>query len=94
MEWYKGRLIAYSLGNFAGYKVFSLGGPLSVSAILRLTLRGDGAFESGILVPTRLVGAGVPAVDSSEEAHGVVRALSKADFGGRAVKIAPTGALR
>jgi poly-gamma-glutamate capsule biosynthesis protein CapA/YwtB (metallophosphatase superfamily) len=94
MEWYKGRLIAYSLGNFAGYKVFSLGGPLSVSAILRLTLRGDGAFESGILVPTRLVGAGVPAVDSSEEAHGVVRELSKADFGGRAVKIAPTGALR
>jgi poly-gamma-glutamate capsule biosynthesis protein CapA/YwtB (metallophosphatase superfamily) len=94
MEWYKGRLIAYSLGNFAGYKVFALGGPLSVSAILRLTLRGDGEFESGILVPTRLVGAGVPAVDSSEEAHGVVRELSKADFGGRAVKIAPTGALR
>ena len=27
MEWYKGRLIAYSLGNFAGYRVFSLGGP-------------------------------------------------------------------
>ena len=24
MEWYKGRLIAYSLGNFAGYGVFSL----------------------------------------------------------------------
>ena len=24
MEWYKGRLIAYSIGNFAGYGVFSL----------------------------------------------------------------------
>ena len=29
MEWYRGHLIAYSLGNFAGYKVFALGGPLS-----------------------------------------------------------------
>ncbi len=54
MEWYRGRLIAYSLGNFAGYKVFSLGGPLSVSGILRITLRGDGAFDSGTLVPTML----------------------------------------
>ena len=32
MEWYRGRLIAYSLGNFAGYKVFALGGPLSSAA--------------------------------------------------------------
>src|SRR6188508_1523053 len=50
MEWYKGRLIAYSLGNFAGYDVFSLGGPLSTSAILRVTLDGAGRFETGQLV--------------------------------------------
>jgi len=31
IEWYRGRLIAYSLGNFAGYGVFSLSGPLAVS---------------------------------------------------------------
>jgi len=93
MEWYKGRLIAYSLGNFAGYKVFSLGGPLSVSAILRVTLRGDGAFETGTLVPTRLVGDGVPALDPAETAHGVVRTLSRQDFGARGVKVAPTGVL-
>src|SRR4029079_4437742 len=34
MEWYRGRLIAYSLGNFAGYDVFSLGGPLSPRPVL------------------------------------------------------------
>ncbi len=73
MEWYRGRLIAYSLGNFAGYKVFALGGPLSLSGILRVTLRGDGGFDSGTLVPTRLVGAGVPALDPAESAHGIVR---------------------
>ncbi len=93
MEWYKGRLIAYSLGNFAGYKVFSLGGALSTSGILRVTLRGDGKFETGRLVPTHLVGAGLPAIDPSESAHGAVRTLSREDFGARAVKISRDGIL-
>ena len=93
MEWYKGRLIAYSRGNFAGYKVFSLGGPLSTSGILRVTLRGDGKFEAGRLVPTHLVGPGLPAIDPAEAAHGVVRTLSREDFGARAVKISRDGIL-
>jgi hypothetical protein len=93
MEWYRGRLIAYSLGNFAGYKVFSLGGPLSTSGILRVTLRGDGRFETGRLVATHLVGAGLPAIDAGETAHGVVRTLSRQDFGARGVKISADGIL-
>ena len=93
MEWYRGRLIAYSLGNFAGYKVFALGGPLSLSGILRVTLRGDGGFDSGTLVPTRLVGEGVPALDPAESAHGIVRTLSREDFGGRGVKVSANGNL-
>ena len=93
MEWYKGRLIAYSLGNFAGYDVFALGGPLSTSGILRVTLDGDGRFETGRLVPTRMVGAGLPALDPSEAAHGLVRTLSRADFGARGVKVSPDGLL-
>ena len=79
----RGRLIAYSLGNFAGYKVFALGGPLSISGILRVTLRGDGGFDSGTLVPTRMVGAGVPALDPGRErprdrAHAVEGGLRRA----------------
>jgi poly-gamma-glutamate capsule biosynthesis protein CapA/YwtB (metallophosphatase superfamily) len=93
MEWYKGRLIAYSLGNFAGYDVFSLGGPLSTSAILRVTLDGAGRFEAGSLVPTHMVGAGLPALDPSEAAHGLVRTLSREDFGRHGVKVSPEGVL-
>lgn len=93
MEWYRGRLIAYSLGNFAGYKVFALGGPLSTSAILRVSLRGDGSFETGRIVPTRLARNGVPALDPSEAAHGVVRTLSRQDFGARGVKVSRDGVL-
>jgi hypothetical protein len=93
MEWYKRRLIAYSLGNFAGYDVFSLGGPLSTGAILRVTLDGAGRFESGQLVPTHMVGAGLPALDDSEAAHGIVRTLSREDFGARGVKVSRDGVL-
>ena len=93
MEWYKGRLIAYSLGDFAGYDVFSLGGALSTSAILRVTLDGAGRFETGQLVPTHMVGAGMPALDPSETAHGVVRTLSREDFGARGVKVSREGVL-
>jgi len=93
MEWYRGHLIAYSLGNFAGYKVFSMGGTLSVSGILRVTLRGNGAFDSGTLVPTRMVGGGMPALDPAESAHGIVRTLSREDFGTHAVKVSANGGL-
>lgn len=93
MEWYRGRLIAYSLGNFAGYKVFALGGPLSTSAILRVSLRGDGTFETGRIVPTRLARQGLPALDPSEAAHGVVRTLSRQDFGARGVEVSRDGVL-
>lgn len=93
MEWYKGRLIAHSLGNFAGYGVFALGGPLSTSGILRVTLRGDGTYETGLLVATRLAGRGTPALDPTEAAHGVVRRLSRADFGARGVKVGASGTI-
>jgi poly-gamma-glutamate capsule biosynthesis protein CapA/YwtB (metallophosphatase superfamily) len=93
MEWYRGRLIAYSLGTFAAYKARPLGGPLSTSAILRVSLRGDGTYETGRLVATRLSAAGVPALDRSEAAHGVVRELSREDFGARAATVSADGVI-
>ena len=68
------------------------GGPLSVGAILRVTLSSDGTFETGRLVATRMVGAGLPALDPAETAHGVVRELSQEDFGARAVEVSGDGA--
>ena len=93
MEWYRGRLIAYSMGNFLGYKTFNVSGILGVSGILRVSLRADGRWVRGDLVPVRLVNGGIPQRDSAEEAHGVVRQLSKSDFGRRAMRISFTGQL-
>ncbi len=89
MEFYRGRLIAYSMGNFGGYEVFSLGGVLSQSGVLQVTLSPDGRFRSGRFRPTQLVGSGTPAPGG----YGVsqVQALSRQDFGPRAARIDAAG---
>jgi poly-gamma-glutamate capsule biosynthesis protein CapA/YwtB (metallophosphatase superfamily) len=91
MEWYRGRLIAYSLGNFGGYGAFSLDGPLSITAILRVQLGGNGRIVAARLVAARLVGAGVPALDSSGAALRTVRSLSRSDFGSAGATVSSAG---
>jgi len=92
MEVYKGRLVAYSLGNFGGYEVFSLGGALSTSMVLQVTLAPDGRLRSGRIRPTLLVGAGTPAPGGN--AISMVQELSREDFGSRAPRIDRRGVIR
>ena len=54
MEVYNGRLIAYSLGNFATYERFNVSGIQARSAVLQATVAPDGTFVTGKLVPVRL----------------------------------------
>lgn len=91
MEFRNGRLIAYSLGNFLGYKVFSTSGHAGQSGVLQVTLAPDGRFESGRLAPVRLSGDGVPSPGGSSVRD--VAALSRADFGRTAARVAPSGAI-
>jgi poly-gamma-glutamate capsule biosynthesis protein CapA/YwtB (metallophosphatase superfamily) len=93
IEIYRGRLIAYSLGNFAGYHNFSLEGVLGESAVLHVTLAADGHFRSGRIVSVRLVGAGRPVPDSSGAAATLVAQLSRADLGVRGIRVGPGGVL-
>jgi hypothetical protein len=91
MECYRKRLIAYSLGNFVGYRTLSTGGALSLSGVLRLRLGPAGSLIGGRLFRVRLVAPGVPRPGGGSIAQ--VRRLSKADFGRRACKISGTGKL-
>jgi hypothetical protein len=94
MEFYHRHLIAYSLGNFAGYHNFSGGGNLSLSGILRVTLAQDGSFVDGRFVSSRLDGEGHPTLDGSRAGLALVTGLSRADFGGRAARFTSTGTIR
>ena len=94
LEWYRGRLIAYSLGNFLGNGTLSISGVLGVSAVLQVRLRQDGSWISGSLVPVRLVPPGLPARDPERSTIPLLRRLSSEDFGRRAVRVSARGVLR
>ncbi len=95
MEMYKGRLIAYSLGNFATYGKFGLHGPTALSLILQVRLAPKGAntgqFLGGKIFPVMQVGKGIPRMDARHQIIPVVRKLSQADFGRNAARITPDG---
>jgi hypothetical protein len=94
MERYHARLIAYSLGNFVGYKNFGTGGTLSLSAILSVTLRGDGAFAGGTWTSLRLDGDALPHPDPSHASAQLVAQLSHEDFGAAAAHVAQNGEIK
>ncbi|MCV4785201.1 CapA family protein, partial [Escherichia coli] len=67
MEIYKGRLIAYSLGNFATYGWFRLEAETALTMALEVRLGPDGRFLSGKLHPGRQDGRGGPKIDPTGE---------------------------
>jgi outer membrane protein OmpA-like peptidoglycan-associated protein/poly-gamma-glutamate capsule biosynthesis protein CapA/YwtB (metallophosphatase superfamily)/peptidoglycan/xylan/chitin deacetylase (PgdA/CDA1 family) len=78
MEIYKGRLIAYSLGNFLTYELFSTAGLCGQSVVLRATMDADtGAFLSGTLVPIKLTAKGLPQFDPSMAATRQIMDLTR-----------------
>jgi poly-gamma-glutamate capsule biosynthesis protein CapA/YwtB (metallophosphatase superfamily) len=91
MEFYKGRLIAYSLGNFAGYHALSYSGVFGISGILKVTLHKDGSFVGATLVPTKMVAPGAPRMDPGRQAIPLVGGLCKADFPKTGAQIAADG---
>jgi hypothetical protein len=66
---------------------------LGASGIIHVTLGAKGAWVRGDLTPVRLVSPGLPALDPAEEAHGIVRTLSREDFGRNAMRVSTTGKL-
>jgi poly-gamma-glutamate capsule biosynthesis protein CapA/YwtB (metallophosphatase superfamily) len=91
MQWYHGKLIAYSLGNFAGYYTLGLGGVTADSAILHVALRADGSFAGGSVTPIRLEGAGLPVPDPSRAGIELINSLSRADLGATGVRLGAAG---
>lgn len=80
MELYKGKLIAYSLGNFLGYKTFSTSGVKANSLILEAKLNQDGDFVSGKITSVRLDKQGIPQIDGQNRTSKLINTLTKNNF--------------
>ncbi|HUO72228.1 MAG TPA: CapA family protein [Solirubrobacteraceae bacterium] len=93
IERYRGRLIAYSLGNFVGYHTLAGGGVLSASGILRVTLDTAGRVLAGRWLSIAL-SDGLPRPDPSNAPARLVATLSREDFPSDHFDIGPTGIFR
>jgi hypothetical protein len=93
IEFYHGRLIAYSLGNFVTYRGFNLDGPLGVTGVLQLEFAPDRRPRSARLVPMIQRPREGPAPDPDRTALELVRRLSSEDFGPTATRVTEDGAV-
>ena len=81
MEVYRGKLIASSLGNFAGWRNFSRAGDLALSGLLTVNVRKDGRVLGGEWHSLRIADPGVPRPDATKAPlAGLVKRLSASDF--------------
>src|SRR5262249_165055 len=93
MEIYQGKLIAYSLGNFATYGPFNLSAENGLSLILEAHLAPDGTFFRGQVYPVKQEKPGGPRLDPALKIIPVLRALSHNDFRKTGVVVGPRGEL-
>ncbi|WP_375755648.1 CapA family protein [Corallococcus exercitus] len=93
MEFYQGRLIAYSMGNFATYGRFNLKGPQGLGMILEVELDANGRFSNGRILPTKQVGEGITQPDPDANVVSLVRKLTLEDFPDTGARIADDGRL-
>ena len=93
VQWYRDRLIAYSLGNLAGWRTFGMGGTLSESGIVTVTLRADGRVTAAKWTSLALEPPGVPVVDPRGASTRLVAQLSREDFGASGARFEPDGTI-
>ncbi|MFI6759280.1 CapA family protein [Micromonospora sp. NPDC050417] len=92
MEFYQGRLIAYSLGNFSGGAgALNNSGRLGWGGVLKVSLGVDGTWAGGEFVSTYMNGAGKPTPDTQKRGLKAVQELSEADFGDTAAAFDAAG---
>jgi hypothetical protein len=91
MEFYRGHLIAYSLGNFVTYRGFNLSGPLGVTGVLQLEFAGRGGLRRARLAPMLQLPQNGPAPDPERQAVRLIRQLSGEDFGATGAVINESG---
>lgn len=77
---YKGRFIAYSLGNFWTYGRFNLSGPGGIAPIVDLQVNKAGEVQSARIVSARQDRPGGPYLDPTHAAAKTIAALTRADI--------------
>ncbi|MGH7999619.1 MAG: CapA family protein [Brasilonema sp.] len=91
IERYNGKLIAYSLGNFLGYRTLSTAAETGYSMILEVKLNSQGDFVFGKIIPVHLNAQGIPHIDQHFRTVKLLRYLNNKDFPKNSIKINKKG---
>ncbi|WP_337907213.1 CapA family protein [Iningainema tapete] len=91
IEVYNGKLIAYSLGNFLGYRTLSTAAQTGYSMILEVKLSSQGDLVSSKVIPVRMDSQGIPHIDQYFRTVGLLRYLINNDFPDTNLKINKKG---
>jgi hypothetical protein len=95
LEFYRGRLIAYSLGNFAGGGgTLRAEGALGLGAVLRVGLYPDGTWASGTFTATHMRDRGLPRPDVDRAGLDLVRESTERDFPESGARLGRSGDIR
>jgi len=93
VDLYKGRFIAYSLGNFATYKRFNLSGMNGIAPILELNLSESGEFVFGKIHSIKQIDEGGPIPDKYHRALKEIKKLTEEDLPECTLKIGVDGTI-
>lgn len=77
LECYKGKLIAYSLGNFIGYNALSIKRAAALSMVLEVKLSKDRRTLGYNVIPVRFNEERLPEIDNSNLVHYLLNDLSR-----------------
>jgi len=80
VDLYKGRFIAYSMGNFATYGRFNLKGPNGLAPIIEVEVDKEGKFLKGKIYSAIQVGEGGPTLDPENAALKEIIRLTQLDI--------------
>lgn len=86
VEVYKNKFIAYSLGNFCTYGMFSLKGPNGIAPLLQIKLNSNGDFIYADVVSVKQDKINRLTLDQSNAAFDKIKSLTDIDFKGHNLK--------
>lgn len=94
VDLYKGRFIAYSLGNFATYGRFNLKGEAGLAPLVKVSVDRNGKFLKGMIIPIRQYGNGGPQLDKKRTVIRKIQQLTAQDFPDSSLVIHDNGAIK
>jgi hypothetical protein len=91
IDMYKGKIITYSMGNFATYGRFDLSGVKGIAPIIKFKINKKGDLVSGKIISIMQIEDGIPVLDKNKKVINKLQTLMNNDLINKSLKINDDG---